>query len=165
MEQLVKDLETVLENELVVHKQLLEAARTMNKAIKAEDIAGVKNAARKHDELTCQVEAFEEKRLEANGTLALHLDIKNHATLTRIIDKLPADHKTKLSKLKTDLKRVIWEFKRINSSNQILLTESLRTVAKVFEFIDCAMGKLSGYKFQGKKSPIMITRTIINTVA
>jgi FlgN protein. len=165
MEQLVKGLETVLENELVIHEQLLEAARTMNQAIKAEDLAGVKKAARKHDELTCQIEALEEKRLTANDALALHLGVKNHATLTRLIDNLPADHKTKLSKLKTDLKRVIWEFKRINSSNQILLTESLRTVAKVFEFIDCAMGKLSGYKFQGKKSPIMITRTIINTVA
>ncbi len=165
MEPLIKDLETILEKELLLHMQLLEAARTMNKAIKMEDLAKVKESGKIYDELTCQIETMEEKRLIINDALAHSLGIQNHPNLLRIINKLPDNRKAKLSKLRTDLKSTIEELKRTNSSNQILLTESLRTIAKVFEFIDGARIKLSGYKHQGKKASVLINRTIINTIA
>jgi flagellar biosynthesis/type III secretory pathway chaperone len=165
MEPLIKDLETILENELVLHEQLLDAAKKMNRAIKAEELAKVKESRRLYDELTCQIETLEEKRLVINDALAKSLKIENHPNLLRIINKLPDNRKEKLSKLRTDLKSTIEELKRTNSSNQILLTESLRTIAKIFQFIDSSRAKPSGYKYQGKKASVLINRTIINTIA
>jgi FlgN protein. len=165
MEALIKDLETILENELALHEQLLEAALTMNNAIKKEDLATVRKTAGKHDELTCQIEALEEKRLTANDKLARHLGAENHVNLFRIIELLPRNLSAKLADLRTRLKRTMAELKKTTTSNQILLNESLYTIAKTFELLGSVTAKSSGYKYQGKKAPAKINRTIINTVA
>jgi flagellar biosynthesis/type III secretory pathway chaperone len=137
----------------------------MNGAIKAEDLPAVKEMARQHDEITNQLEDLEEKRLAISDALATLLGFPNHPNLSRIIEKLPPNRSAKLTALKTGLKTVIGELKGINSTNRILLIESLHTIAKIFEFIDIAKAKLSGYKYQGKKASALITRTMINTVA
>jgi flagellar biosynthesis/type III secretory pathway chaperone len=165
MERPIKELETILENELVLHEQLLEAARAMNHAIKAEDLAGVKKAAGKHDELTCQIEGLEEKRLTANDKLALNLGAPGHVNLFRIIELLPKNLSAKLFDVRSKLKHTMSELKKTTTSNQILLNESLFIIAKTFELIDTASGKSTGYKYQGKKAPAKIKRTIINTIA
>jgi flagellar biosynthesis/type III secretory pathway chaperone len=165
MEALIKNLETILDSELVLHEQLLEAAQTMNDAIKKEDLAGVRKTAGKHDELTCQIEAIEEKRLTANDALSRHLGVAHHANLFRIIELLPANLSAKLSDLRTRLKRTMGELKKTTTSNQILLNESLYTIAKTFELIDRVTAKPTGYKYRGQKAPATINRTIINTIA
>jgi hypothetical protein len=165
MQRLIKDLETVLENELVLHEQLLGAALAMNLAIKAEDLAGVKKAAARHDELTCQIECLEEKRLTANDNLALGLGASGHVNLFRIVELLPKNLSAKLADVRSKLKRTMAELKKTTISNQILLNESLYVISKTFELIDSAAGKSTGYKYQGKKAPVKINRTIINTIA
>jgi hypothetical protein len=165
MEALIKNLETILENELVLHEQLLEAAEELNSAIKKEDLAGVGKAGRKHDELTCHIEAVEEKRLAANDELARHLGVTLHANLFRIIELLPVHLSAKLSDLRTRLKSTMGGIKKTTTSNRILLNESLYTIAKTFELIDGATAKPMGYKYQGQKAPARINRTIINTIA
>lgn len=165
MESLIKDLETILENELSFHEQLLGAALAMNDAVKKEDLAGVRKAAARHDELTCRIEAIEEKRLTANDNLARHLGVENHANLFRIIELLPPNLSAKLASLRVRLKNTMAELKKTTSSNQILLNETLYTIAKTFELIDSATAKSPGYKYQGRKAPAKINRTIINTIA
>jgi len=165
MDTLINGLETVLENELALHKQLLEAAVAMNTAIKTEDLPMVKEMGRKHDDLTWKIEELEEKRLEIHDALADFLGVPPKSNLSRIIKKLPENRAAKLAAIRAELKSVLGTLKMTTFSNQILLGESLRTIAKVFEFIDIAKAKLSAYKHHGKRGSALVTRTMINTVA
>jgi flagellar biosynthesis/type III secretory pathway chaperone len=165
MEASVIELETILEKELIALERLLAAARSMNEAIKREDVGDVRKANKEYDECTCHIESLEEKRLSISDAIALHVGLQGHVNLLRTIELLPSQHREKLSELRSKLRSALSGLQKVNSSNRILLTESLFTITKTFEFIAAASEKFSGYKRLGKKDSSKINRTIINTVA
>jgi hypothetical protein len=165
MDQTMAGLEKILAEELILHERLLRAARAMNGALKREAIDEVRTANKEYDECTCRIEAAEENRLAASDSLALHLGCAPHANLSRIIEALPAAERGRLSDLRSRLRATLVEIQKTNAANKVLLTESLFSISKTFEFISAASEKFKGYKHQGKKHSTKISRTIINTVA
>ncbi len=165
MEARIRELETVLEEEFVVHDQLLGAAIAMNGALKREAVEEVQKANTTYDECGFRIEQLEEKRLSISGEIGRLLNLPAHGGLLRIIEALPVDHGTRLSEVRAKLHGVIAKLHKANVSNRILLTESLLTIAKTFEFISTASEKFTGYKRRGKKDPSKISRTIINAIA
>jgi flagellar biosynthesis/type III secretory pathway chaperone len=164
METPITELETILEEELVLHKRLLAVAVAMNVALKRESIDDVRKANKEYDELTISIESIEEKRLSKSDDIARHYRLQQHVNLLRIIEVIPPTNKKRMHELRVSLRAVIAELQKINTSNRILLTEALFAITKTFEFIATASEKISGYKQQGKKNISKIKRTIINTV-
>ena len=161
----VIELEKILESELLLHERLLAAARSMNSAIKRESVDDVRTANKEYDECTCHIEAMEEKRLALSDDIAGQRGIEPHANLSRIIESLPVSERGILFELRVKLRATLGEIQKTNIANRVLLTESLYTIAKTFEFIAAANEKFKGYKQLGKKYSSTIKRTIINTVA
>jgi hypothetical protein len=165
MDAAIIELEKILENELLLHRRLLATVRSMNAALKSESVDDVRTANRDYDESTCLIEALEEKRLLSSDAIARRLGLTAHANLSRIIELLSVADRGKLPELRATLRATLAEIKKTNAANRILLTESLRSIAKTFEFISVASEKFHGYKQLGKKSCTKIGRPIINTVA
>jgi flagellar biosynthesis/type III secretory pathway chaperone len=161
----VIELEKILESELMLHERLLAAARSMNGALKRESIDDVRTSNKEYDECTCHIEAIEEKRLAISDDIARQRGIEPHANLSRIVESLPVSERGKLSELRLRLRATLSEIQKTNIANRVLLTESLYTITKTFEFIAAANEKFKGYKQLGKKYSSTIKRTIINTVA
>jgi hypothetical protein len=165
MDANIVELEKILENELALHERLLCATRSMNTALKKEAVGDVRAANREYDDCTCQIETVEEKRLSASDALAQSRGLAPHANLSRIMESIPAADRGKLPHLRDKLRAALVEIRKTNAANRILLIESLRTIAKTFEFISLASEKFHGYKQLGKKCSSKIDRPIINTVA
>ena len=165
MEKKTLELTQILEKELFYHERLLAAAQSMNAALKREAVDEVRTANKEYDECTCQIEALEEKRLCVSDEIALRLRLPAHANLLRVIGALPKEGGARLLELRNRLRSTLGALRKLNASNRILLTESLYTIAKTFEFIAAASEKVSGYKHQGEKCVSKANRTIINTVA
>jgi|WetSurMetagenome_2_1015567.scaffolds.fasta_scaffold426732_2 flagellar biosynthesis/type III secretory pathway chaperone len=165
MDATIIELDKILENELLLHERLLSTVRSMNAALKTESIDDVRAANKDYDECTCRIEALEEKRLLTSDAIARSHGLAAHANLSRIIESLADSDRGKLPELRYKLRAVLAEIHKMNAANKILLTESLRSIAKTFEFISVASEKFHGYKQLGKKSCTNIGRPIINTVA
>jgi flagellar biosynthesis/type III secretory pathway chaperone len=165
MEALANELEKVLKTELEIHERLLDTARSMNEAIKTEQLFEVQAANRQYDELTCQIEALEEKRLEISDKITANFGLKGRLNLARTIELFPAKNKQRLAEAGKKLRVAVCRLRKTNASNRILLQESLYVISKTFELISAASHKFKGYKQLGKKDSSKINRTIINTVA
>jgi len=165
VKNLAIELGQTLQNEVELHERLLDAAVSMNAAVKSEALDAVQAACRQYDAFTCQIEAVEEKRLDISDRIAAHFGVTGRLNLARTVELFPLPYKHDLAQTGKKLRAIINRLHQINGSNRILLQESLKTIAKTFEIISAATHHFKGYKQQGKKDSSKIARTIINTVA
>jgi len=165
MKTLAMELQNILDHEAQLHERLLQAAQSMNAAIKTEQLDAVQTACRAYDMYTCQIEAAEEKRLDVSDRIARQAGVSGRLNLARTVDLFEPALSRPLAETGTKLRAVIGRLHQINGSNRILLEESLKTIAKTFEIISVASSQFRGYKHLGTKDSSKTARTIINTVA
>ncbi len=161
-----EELIAVLTAEKDCHARLLEAANAMNTALCVRDLGAIRAATRQYDDYTCSISDLEEKRLHLSDAIcAISKKRSSHANLRQVIDQAPADRRAELAALQTDLKEAILRLSKVNYSNQVRLTESLRTIAMTFDLL-ATQGKKSagGYKSLGTKDQSRSTTAIVNTV-
>jgi ribosomal protein L17 len=161
LEQLI----LILEKELDAHKHLITTAHDMNQAVKGSALDRIQAASRKYDDCICSIADLEEKRLELCDAICnTATTTAPHASLLRVIDHIPAEHKRTVTDLRNKLRSEINDLSKINYANQVLLTESLDTIQKTFEMIATERSsRLGGYKKQGKKETPRATMSLINT--
>ncbi|MBD3346243.1 MAG: hypothetical protein GF401_14395 [Chitinivibrionales bacterium] len=166
MDGKIKELLTILKQENEIHDRLIECAQIMNKALKENDTNKIQQTSMKYDELTCNIESVEEKRLEICDSIGKKTKMKSrHLNLTSITEALPPEDTGPLGEVRQDLKKKITKLTKINTSNQVLLENALANIAKAVELIACEKKKYSGYKQYGKKDSDFIFRNIVNKVA
>jgi flagellar biosynthesis/type III secretory pathway chaperone len=166
MEKESRQLLSILEKQSDLHNDLIKIAENMNKAIKKNDINKIHILTSQFDEYTGQIDQMETKRLELCDKIALISKSKlKHLTLQQIIQLLPGNYVQSFIQIKTELKQKILDLKKINSSNQILLNESLLLIKKDFEFMAKIKNKLNGYGQNGKIDTKTTQRNIVNHIA
>ena len=166
MENESRELKSILEKQLDLHKDLIRIAGNMNSAIKKNDINEIHALTCKFDEYTGQIDQLETKRLEICDKIAiLSKSESKHLNLQQIIQLLPKNSAQSFMRLKIELKQKLLDLKKINSSNQILLNESLLLIKKDFEFMARLQNKLSGYGQNGKIEVKAVKRSIVNHIA
>jgi FlgN protein len=167
MNNLIEQLAMVLEKELDMHRLLIVAAHDMNAAVKSSAVEKVQAAARRYDCCITSIADMEEKRLELGDEICRGtLGSIPHASLLRVIEQAPPAWKNTIADLRRRLKAEINELSKINYANQVLLTESLRSIQKTFEMITTVRSsRLNGYKKQGEKDNPRSTMTIVNKIA
>jgi hypothetical protein len=161
------ELVTVLVKELDFHATLITAAFSMNEAITKRSLDGIQKAARCYDQCTCRIQELEEQRLQLSDVICSYPALTaGHASLSRVIDCAPPEQQQRLATLRASLKEAIGKLSKINYSNQILLTESLKIIAKMFDYIASQDKRnTGGYKRRGAKDRQRSTTAIVNTVA
>jgi hypothetical protein len=167
MNKLIEQLVSVLEKELETHQRLIKAAHDMNDAVKGNSIEKIQSSGRVYDACITAIGDMEEKRLTASDVIcAGTLGGAPHASLLRVIERVPPEYKKTIIDLRTKLKAEIDKLSKINYANQVLLTESLSSIQKTFDMIATEHdSRLAGYKNQGKKDNPRSTITIVNTTA
>jgi uncharacterized coiled-coil protein SlyX len=166
METRLDELIRVLEEERRIHEQLLDAARSMNGALRERKHSAIAGCCVRHDTLIFQIEQLEEKRLSLCDALGQSLAIVGgHFNLSDVIAALPADQRMPLVKLQRQLKSLIGELTKVNTSNHILLHDALLGIEKAVARALAARTPVTGYQnIMTKKSPVK-PRPIFNRIA
>jgi hypothetical protein len=161
------DLIGVLEKELEFHGLLIQAAFSMNAAIKIRSMDEVRKASRTYDECTCRIQDLEEKRLQWSDEICGYSGkTVGHASLSRVMEHAPAECRQRLAALRASLKEAVGNLSKINYSNQVLLCESLKTIANLFKYIALHDPRnQGGYKKLGTMDRGRVATAIVNTVA
>lgn len=159
---LVQKLEELAES----HQSLLQAAGSMNAALKSGKVVAVQSITATYDELAGRIAELEEQRLAICDLLAADCTPpRNHISLTAAIDLADIESRQKLRELQGRLKSTIEALQRLNASNAIMLDEGLRTINKRFELVATEQKKFTGYQSKGAMEAPTVNRCIINRVA
>jgi hypothetical protein len=166
MEQFFKELNGVLHEELNRYGQLLTTAQSMNIAIKTGTIDTVKNLTEMYDSIFVLIEALETKRLELCDAITAACKPEcRHLNLQNIIQLSPSGMQPEFTTMRKELKEKIKALSALNTSNQILLSESLRIIGKNFELLAVSVNKLAGYKKSGAMDTGMPHKNLVNQIA
>ena len=138
----------------------------MNGAIKEKEVARVQLLTALYDTLIGQIEILEVRRLEVCDAISRALMLKSrHTNLHGIIQHLPNEDQGSFTHIRDSLKSKMQELVRINTSNQILLNESLQAIGKNFELLARQQSKFANYKKSGAMSNEIVKKSIVNQIA
>lgn len=166
MEKQFKELQTILAEELTIHNQLVATATEMNNAIKDKNVDTVQTLTAKYDIYIGQVEMLEVRRLELCDNMAKALKPeRHHMNLQNLIAIMPKEQQKSFSELRKSLKSKIDKLVRINTSNQLLLNESLDVIKKNFDLVSQIQNKFAGYKQTGTMDKKSVKKSIVNQIA
>jgi flagellar biosynthesis/type III secretory pathway chaperone len=163
---MAKQLILVLEQELELHSRLVSASRAMNNAVKEKTMGEIQSATRNHNECISRIEELEEQRLTLCDALcAATVKKGRHASLLLAIDHLDKEDGSTVFALRARLKNMLNELSGINSSNKVLITESIYANQKTFEMVITHHEKRhSGYKKQGTREQAKQSTSLINRI-
>ncbi len=166
MDSQFDELKKVLSDEVEIHNSLVKTAQDMNKFIKEKDIAAIQRLTALFDAYSGQIESKENRRLEICDNLTKKIKPENrHTNLNAIISLLPENQRKVFTEIRNSLKAKISELSKLNTSNRILLNESLEVIAKNFDLIMQFQNKLAGYKQSGTMDKTPVRRNIVNQTA
>jgi flagellar biosynthesis/type III secretory pathway chaperone len=167
MEKAIDELTGILEKEIQLHGNLINTAGCINKSILASDLNLLQQHTNQYDEQIYELEKVEDDRLECCKSLSGLLGFgENHpAKLSRIISKSPVEQKAKLEQVRTVLRKHILELAKVNTSNRILLENSLGIINNEFNMIRNAVKRPTGYHQKGHTAYSSSSTTFINRVA
>lgn len=166
MEKMFEELKTVLSEELKIHTDCVKTAGDMNKAIKEKNVDSVQRLTNSFDISLAQIEIIETRRLDLCDTITRALQPHSrHLSLQNIIALLPEEEQAFFIEIRTSLKKKISELAAINTSNQLLLKESLVAIGKNFELFAESQNRHAGYKQTGTMATQSVRRNIVNHVA
>ncbi len=166
MDTLFEELKTVLSDELNIHTNCVNIAADMNTAIKQKEVDKVQRLTGQFDVLIGQIEMLEVRRLELCDDITRAFKPQNrHMNLQGIIALIPEKDKKPFSEIRTSLKEKINELSKVNTSNRLLLHESISVIGKNFEMITESQNRLAGYKQTGTMEKKLVRKNIVNHIA
>jgi len=167
MENSVEKLTEILEKEVRIHDNLLQTAGSINKSIKDNNTTALNQQTSQYDEQIFQLEKMEEQRIECCGALMHQYGFGDNqpVKLARIIGNTPASRKARLEQVQAALRKRIQELANINTSNRILLEDSLGIIENTFSMIRKAANPVAGYRQKGIKTYSRTGSSFLNTVA
>lgn len=162
----VDALKEVLTRELTIHEELIETANRLNAALRENRLEEVRDISARYDSCTCRIEHLEQERLAVCDRLAARLGLPDrHVNIRRLLDSLPGEEREGLAKVRDRLKQKLGSLARVNTSNRILMEESLQEISRTVEFMSRAGGKPAGYRRGGKLDTSVMRRSMINRTA
>ena len=166
MDKQFEELKYILTDELKIHNELVKIAGEMSNAIKEKNVDLVQMLTGKYDTIIGQVEFIEARRLELCDRIAKTVKPENHhMNLINLIKIMPKEEQKPFTELRASLKGKIDELVKINTSNRLLLNESLMAIKKNFELFSQFQNKFNGYKKSGTMDKKTVKRTIVNQTA
>lgn len=166
MDKQFEELKSILTDELTIHNELVKTAKEMSNAIKEKNVDLVQMLTGKYDNFIWQVELLEVRRLELCDRITKTVKPQNHhMNLQNLIFIMPKEERKPFTELRASLKGKIGELVRINTSNGLLLNESLEAINKNFELFSQIQNKFNGYKKSGTMDKKTVKKSIVNQIA
>ena len=166
MKALIEQLAAVLERLCGLHTELCGIARRMNEALRRKDVTAVQKHTAAYDLQICEIEKLEEERLTLCDGIARQMNSPGrHLTVAVIMESAGEDERKRLQKSRTELKARIGELAGINTSNQVLLAETLNDIDVTMRIVAKAGDKFAGYGHQGTREQAGTAQRLINHVA
>ncbi|MFW6253742.1 MAG: flagellar export chaperone FlgN [Chitinivibrionales bacterium] len=166
MEQLLKQLQSLLDRLILLHDQLLRSAGQMNEAVQSRDLEKIHKCTHSYDETTVHIEELEEKRTALCREISMHAKPAGRRLSMQDIIELasPPQQETFSSQHRT-LKEKITALTRINTANKVFLEQSLETVTFNVELRFSAANQSCGYKRSGTHETARRPRGMLNRTA
>lgn len=155
MEEKVKELIKILNEELKLYKAMLKFSTEKSDALKERDLEKVAKLTSEEELILKEILIYEKKRTEALKNL-LQTDISedNQINVTKILNKLNDDTlKKELLEVKEKLKQTIEDLKIINNTNEKMIKDTLDIINYSFKIISKVTGQAATYskeKIKGK---------------
>jgi len=166
MEELLQKLESILNEELTLHRTLLKTEHDFNQAIKETDLTAIQQYTLLHDSQIIQIEKIEEQRIAVSNQIYEKLGIKTkNIKMSQFLEKISRNWKEKLKAVQDLLKNTISELTKINASNRILLCEGLKVISSTVKMLQQPVNKFSQYGNKGTSSPFTTPRNLVNRIA
>jgi hypothetical protein len=167
MEKDFRTLISVLEKEIMIHDALIGTASLINQNIRKNELTELQKNNDIYDEQIGKLEETEEERTNCCSriTSSLGIPIAAPVRISSFIEHIPEQFHSRVESLRSDLKKKLGILIQFNTSNRILIEESLGAIENMFFAIRQSTKKLTGYGQRGHKayssaSCAMINKTI-----
>ena len=162
----VKELTSILEEEVVAHNEMVRTAGCINRAVLHREVDKVRSLTDAFDSLAEQVEVLEAKRQDIVRCFAReHFQSNAVLRIQTIIEAVGDPFRSRLAELGAALKKSVHNLMTINTSNKILLEENLKGVAMQFDLAARFRTKLNNYSHSGNLESATISRHFVNRTA
>lgn len=159
-------LAEVLEEELQIHRALLEVGRRKQGELVGMDLAAIEKSSREEQTLMSILSDVAVRRRKAQDEAAAQTSLSGkEATVSRIAQKLALGERVRLFDLAQKVKGVIAEVKRVTRTNQILTEQSLHYVKDFFEVLFGVATEGKTYERSGRAANPVPGRLLIDQVA
>lgn len=138
MASLIEELVSVLEQEVIQHKELLSISNRKTDAIVRGDLDGLRTTTDEEQDIVGVVLNLERKREELVNDIAVVINKDpKELTISKIVELLPSnqDGKAKLKELQSNLIEVVKELQKVNDMNKELLNEAAQIVEYTVNYI------------------------------
>ena len=136
MKELIKELESALEEELALQKKLVALAETKRDALINIDSNKVEIISREEGSIVLALTNVGQRRVRAISAVAKATTSKERMpSITSISKGLDEPYKTRITELSAELKKVITHSARINKQNRMLIENSLLHIKDFFNAI------------------------------
>ncbi|MDG5814505.1 flagellar export chaperone FlgN [Chitinispirillales bacterium ANBcel5] len=159
-----KQLTELLSQELELYTKLIKSATCINQSIKEDSIELLNDSSKAYDEQIWLVDKLEEKRIDICNTLCNKLNLPHSVRLSKLLQFAPTQFCSNLEKVSAELKESAKKLSEINTSNRILLEESLVIMNNSFDLIKQSTRCANGYKKRGKQNYSPTGVAVINQV-
>ncbi len=131
--ELVRELEVVLSDELILHKNILKLSSRKCKAITSDKIDELERLNAEEEKLSNMIREKETARMTAAGKLCADLGIPSDSKLKEIISKIIGSDRERLAELRKNLLSTIEKIKLQNHVNMELLRQLLGHITAFFD--------------------------------
>lgn len=138
MASLIDELKNILEEELVIYRQLIPISEEKTKVIVKNDLDALQEITGKEQTAVDRIHSLEHRRDAVMADIRTVINRKtgefNLSTLIGLLEKQPAEQKA-LSELHDNLKYTVQRLVSINNRNKSLIQQSLEMIEFNMNFI------------------------------
>ena len=148
-DKLVIELESILNQELVLHEKLLHLSSRKREAISSDKIDELDRLNTIQKKVADDIEEKEQQRMGVTRELCQDLGIDPRSRLEKIIERIRDSHGDRLSELRRQLLKTIREIRMLNNINMELLRQMLGHITAFFDKLSACATSSPGYDSRG----------------
>ncbi|MDA8097574.1 MAG: flagellar protein FlgN [Clostridia bacterium] len=153
-----QELLTCLRQEIKIAQSIVQKLSTQQKALQELDLAGLEASLPALEEMAGEMNAAEERRMQAAQDLANALELPVDAPLREILKVVSGPVREALAQARTDLRVLIEEIHNRNDGNYLLILNAARYNRAILQFLS---GTSSTYSREGASGDAGQTKSIV----
>lgn len=154
MTEQIEGLLRILDRQLVKYTELLEVARSLQKALIKNDISSFEEFLKKEHLLLAEVGRLEEERLSALQELASRFSVSlEELSVSKLASMVSGEFQPVLLEFQTAMTQVLAELKEVNACNADLLQQAVEYISFSFNVIT-GLNSQHNYSVSGEEHNI-----------
>lgn len=150
IENIVKDLTSVVEEEVTAFQTLLDVLVEQQESIVKGDTNSVSSSNEEMETIVAETKRLEKERWGKSKDLSQYLNTDRALSISQIIPLIEEKYAHRLNELKKDLGSLSEKIQNTNKRNRYLLEHSLQFVNNCLHVLTQSQGGVHSYSREGK---------------